>query len=116
MGNERLYRVKIELDVTARSEEEATAMAVSDIVELQSEGSLDAAVTDLSKDLVWVMDAKRFTTQERMAEIANAAIDSFGEMLNGQSLYECLTGSLKMSDDEILAAGLTTLKEFMKED
>ncbi len=56
---------------------------------------------------------RNFTSLERMAEIANNAIDSFGELLNGRSLYDALSGSLKMSDDEILAAGFTTLKEFM---
>lgn len=54
-----------------------------------------------------------FAPPERMAEIANNAVDSFGELLNGRSLYDALSGSLKMSDDEILAAGFTTLKEFM---
>ncbi len=55
----------------------------------------------------------RFATPERMMQIANNAIDSFGELLNGRSLYEALAGSLKMDDTEILAAGFTTLKEFM---
>lgn len=60
------------------------------------------------------LHTRRFATQERMAEIANNAIDSFGGMLNGRSLYEALAGSLKMSDEEIIAAGFTTLKEFME--
>lgn len=55
-----------------------------------------------------------FAPLERMAEIANNAVNSFGELLNGRSLYDALSGSLKMSDDEILAAGFTTLKEFMR--
>jgi hypothetical protein len=55
-----------------------------------------------------------FASPERMAEIANNAVDSFGELLNGRSLYDALSGSLKMSDDDILAAGFTTLKEFMR--
>lgn len=55
-----------------------------------------------------------FASPERMAEIANNAVDSFGDLLNGRSLYDALSGSLKMSDDEILAAGFTTLKEFMR--
>lgn len=55
-----------------------------------------------------------FASPERMAEIVNNAIDSFGELLNGRSLYDALSGSLKMSDDDILAAGFTTLKEFMR--
>lgn len=54
-----------------------------------------------------------FAPPERMAEIANNAVDSFGELLSGRSLYDALSGSLKMSDAEILAAGFTTLKEFM---
>ena len=48
-----------------------------------------------------------------MIEIANNAIDSLGELLNGRMLYEALAGSLKMDDAEILAAGFTTLREFM---
>lgn len=56
---------------------------------------------------------RRFAAPERMLQIANNAIDSFGELLNGRSLYEALSGSLKMDDAEILAAGFTTLKEFM---
>lgn len=55
-----------------------------------------------------------FASPERMAEIVNNAVDSFGELLNGRSLYDALSGSLKMSDSEILAAGFTTLKEFMQ--
>lgn len=50
-----------------------------------------------------------------MEQIANNAIDAFGESLNGQALYDALAGTLKMDDEEILAAGLTTLKEFMGE-
>lgn len=56
---------------------------------------------------------RRFATIDRMVEIANNAVDSFGELLNGHSLYDALSGSLKMTDEEILAAGFTTLKEFM---
>ena len=55
-----------------------------------------------------------FASPERMAEIVNNAVGSFGELLNGRSLYDALSGSLKMSDSEILAAGFTTLKEFMQ--
>ena len=75
---------------------------------------MDAVVTDLSIDPARAMKTRGFTTQERMAEIANAAIDSFGEMLNGRNLYDCLVGSLKMTDEEILAAGFTSLKEFVE--
>lgn len=114
MNEEKLYRVLIELDVTAKDEEEAVELAVGDIFELQAEGGLDAVVTDLSVNANGTLKTRNFVTQERMAEIANAAIDSFGEMLNGRSLYDCLAGSLKMSDEEILAAGFTTLKEFME--
>ena len=49
-----------------------------------------------------------------MSEIANNAVDSFGELLSGRSLYDALSGSLKMSDAEILAAGFSSLKEFMQ--
>lgn len=59
------------------------------------------------------MKTRHFTTTERMAEIANNAIDAYGELLNGRALYDALTGSLKMDDEEILAAGFATLKEFM---
>lgn len=55
-----------------------------------------------------------FASAERMAEIANNAVDAFGELLNGRPLYDALSGSLKMTDEEILAAGFTTLKEFME--
>ena len=51
-----------------------------------------------------------------MVEIANNAIDSFGELLNGRALYDALAGSLKMDDRESLAAGFTTLREFMEEE
>ncbi len=44
----------------------------------------------------------------------NNALDSFGELLNGSSLYDALSGSLKMSDAEILAAGFVTLKPYME--
>lgn len=60
-----------------------------------------------------ISTTRQFSTEARMAEIANAAIDSFGELLNGRALYEALTGALKMNDEEILAAGFSTLKEFM---
>lgn len=113
MNEERLYRVLIEMDVTAKDEDEALVLAVEDILELQSEGDLDAEVTDLSGDAEKAMKTRNFASVARMVEIANAAIDSFGEMLNGRSLYDCLAGSLKMDDEEILAAGFTTLKEFM---
>lgn len=56
-----------------------------------------------------------FASPKRMMEIANNAIDSFGELLNGRMLYDALAGSLKMDDAEILAAGFTTLREFMCE-
>lgn len=111
MSEERTYRVLIEMDVTAHDEKEAVKFMVDDVAECFRDGSLDPVVTDLSD----AMSTRSFATQKRMAEIANAAIDSFGEMLNGRSLYECLAGSLKMDDDEILAAGFTTLKEFMEE-
>lgn len=62
------------------------------------------------------LKSRNFTTSDRMAEIANNAIDTLGEMLNGQSLYDMLSGSLKMSDKEILAAGLKSLREFMTDD
>lgn len=114
MKEERLYRVLIEMDVTAKDEDEALILAVEDILELQSEGDLDAEVTDLSSDAEKTMKTRNFASVARMVEIANAAIDSFGEMLNGRSLYDCLAGSLKMNDEEILAAGFTTLKEFME--
>ena len=51
-------------------------------------------------------------TPKELGTIGNA-VDSFGELLSGRSLYDALSGSLKMSDAEILAAGFTTLKEFM---
>lgn len=57
---------------------------------------------------------REFASVERMVEIANNAVDSFGELLNGRPLYDALSGSLKMTDEEILAAGFTTLKEFMR--
>lgn len=59
---------------------------------------------------------RNFAPPDRMVEIANNAVDSFGELLSGRSLYDALSGSLKMSDAEILAAGFTTLKEFMAKD
>lgn len=67
----------------------------------------DTGICDLG------LATRNFTSLARMAEIANNAIDSFSELLNGKSLYDALAGSLKMNDDEILAAGFTTLKEFM---
>lgn len=62
------------------------------------------------------LQTRKFASPERMVEIANSAIDSFGELLNGRALYDALAGSLKMDDSEILAAGFTTLKEFMGEE
>ncbi|RKI66762.1 hypothetical protein D7V91_11715 [bacterium 1xD42-67] len=61
------------------------------------------------------LQTRKFASPERMVEIANNAIDSFGELLNGRMLYDALAGSLKMDDAEILAAGFTTLREFMGE-
>lgn len=58
---------------------------------------------------------RNFATPERMAEIANNAIDAFGRLFTGRNFYGVLSGALKMSNDEILAAGLTTLKEFFSE-
>lgn len=57
---------------------------------------------------------RKFTSPERMEDIANHAIDYLGETLNGRALYESLACTLGMDDDEILAAGFTTLKEFME--
>ena len=62
------------------------------------------------------LQTHKFASPERMVEIANNAIDSFGELLNGRALYDALSGSLKMDDCETLAAGFTTLKEFMGEE
>ena len=59
------------------------------------------------------LQSHTFASPERMMEIANNAIDSLGELLNGRMLYDALAGSLKMDDAEILAAGFTTLREFM---
>lgn len=61
-----------------------------------------------------VLRTHKFATPERMEEITNNALDSFGELLNGSSLYDALSGSLKMSDTEILAAGFVTLKPYME--
>lgn len=58
---------------------------------------------------------RRFAPMWRMVEIANNAIDAFGELLNGRDLYDALSGSMKMSDTEILAAGFATLKQYMEE-
>lgn len=44
---ERLFRVLIELDVTATSESNALDLAIADINELYAERSLDARVTDI---------------------------------------------------------------------
>lgn len=55
-----------------------------------------------------------FAPAGRMVEIANNAMDALGELLNGRDLYDALSGSLKMSDAEILAAGFTTLKRYME--
>ena len=77
-------------------------------------GTIDINIFDeCQKEAVRKMDTRRFAPLYRMVEIANDAIDSLGELLNGKDLYDALSGSLKMSDDEILAAGFTTLKEFM---
>lgn len=57
---------------------------------------------------------RRFTTLKRMAEIANNAVDAFGMLFTGHDLYNALSDDLKMTDAEILAAGFTTLKEFMR--
>lgn len=62
-----------------------------------------------------VLETRNFAPPARMVQIANNAVDSFGELLNGRALYDALAGSLKMDDEEILAAGFTTLKEFMGE-
>ena len=62
-----------------------------------------------------VLEHRNFAPPARMVQIANNAIDSLEELLNGRALYDALAGSLKMDDEEILAAGFTTLKEFMGE-
>ena len=62
-----------------------------------------------------VLETRNFAPAARMVQIANNAVDSYGELLNGQALYDALSGSLKMDDAEILAAGFKTLKEFMEE-
>lgn len=72
-----------------------------------------ASCPDSMGPVAFKLCSHQFTTPERMVQIANNAIDSFGELLNGRSLYDALAGSLKMDDPEILAAGFTTLKEFM---
>lgn len=63
-----------------------------------------------------VVSNRNFASDARMKEIANKAIDYFGESLTGQHLYECLTGVLGMTNEEILAADFTTLKCYMEDD
>lgn len=60
--------------------------------------------------------SRRFTSLKHMEEIANNAIDALGGLFNGRDLYDALSVDLKMSDAEILSAGLVTLKEFMEEE
>lgn len=48
-------------------------------------------------------------SQQRLAEIGQAAIDSFGELLNGRALYDALVGSLRLDDEEILALGFKVM-------
>lgn len=55
-----------------------------------------------------------FTSTDRMAEIANNAIDLLKDALDDRTLYSFLSGSLKMTDDEILAAGFAQLENFME--
>ena len=126
-----VYEIKNELDLSFEfyyekydvteknpvTEDEIEQMAVAyrrmmdESLSVTGEECRSAAVEEILRK----RSVRNFATKERMAEIANAAIDSFGELLNGRSLYDCLAGSLKMSDEEILAAGFTTLKEFMEE-
>lgn len=56
-----------------------------------------------------------FTTPERMKEIANNALDYFGEALTGENLYDCLISTLGMTDAEIRAAKFTTLECYMED-
>lgn len=57
---------------------------------------------------------RKFASPDRMAEIANNALDFIGEMVDGSELYETLSSSLGMSDKEILSAGFATLEEYME--
>lgn len=59
--------------------------------------------------------ARNFASPERMAEIANNALDYIGEIVGGSDLYGVLSSSLGMSNEEILASGFTTLKAYMEE-
>ena len=49
-----------------------------------------------------ILQTRKFASLKRMAQIANDAIDTFGEQLNGRALYDVLAGFLKMDDEEIL--------------
>lgn len=60
-------------------------------------------------------DYRNFATADRMVEIANHALDFVAEMFNGDYLYQTLSEDFGMTDDEILAAGFSTLKEYIKE-
>lgn len=59
---------------------------------------------------------QNFTTYARMREIANKALDYFGELCCGSDLYDTLRGTLGMTDEEILDADFKTLKDHMGED
>ena len=59
-------------------------------------------------------DYRAFTTPDRMIEIANRALDYVAEMFNGSYLYQMLSEDFGMTDEEIRAAGFSTLDEFME--
>lgn len=54
-------------------------------------------------------------SQQRLAEIGNTALDAFGKLYNGRTLYDNLVGFLRLDDEEILKLGFTTLREFMSD-
>ena len=59
-------------------------------------------------------DYRNFATADRMVEIANRALDFVAEMFNGDYLYQTLSEDFGMTNEEILAAGFSSLKEYIK--
>lgn len=52
-------------------------------------------------------------SQQRLAGVGQAAIDAYGETLNGRALYDALADSLRLNDEEILALGFDSLRKFI---
>ena len=84
---------------------------------LNEDGEIDYSAEITAAEVAWEkpaykdLETRNFTTQERMNEICNNALDYLGELINRNEIYSVLTYSLGMTDEEITKAGFDCVPE-----